>query len=322
MLGKLALSLLTTSSLGASLMYLLDPDSGEKHRKGIKRSAMAAYDAARESAQSGWETAKEKSVDLRETLADRLAEASNVVSPAASRAREYALDERYVEEPSLTPGQSMAALALARRSRELHGEARDAYARARDMYYDALIDLELARARYRKEQPKVVARPKAKVKIKGKDAGPDYLTISLVAAGCCALGAATMFIFDPVAGRRRRAVVRDKTTSAVRRTSKAAARRVSRASKYVSDHGQGAMAQAKSAFRSEDVTDEKVVARVRSEMGRVISNPSAVEVTADCGQVTLKGVVAPTEFDALLKCVYATPGVREVVNRLETAAMH
>src|SRR5438067_41153 len=129
MLGKLAMSLLGGSSVGAALMYLFDPDHGPKHRKMVKRTAVGAYRGAAESA---------------------------------------------------------AAV----------GEVR--------------------------------VRPKVKVRRKSE---PDWLTMSLVAAGCCAAGAAAMFILDPAAGRRRRALVRDKAYSVAHRTGGAVGGRVSGAAR-------------------------------------------------------------------------------------------
>ena len=127
-----------------------------------------------------------------------------------------------------------------------------------------------------------------------------------------------MFIFDPAAGRRRRALARDKAYSAVHRTSEAVGGAVSRSTRYVRDVGQGKMAEAKSVFRHEDASDEKLVARVRSEMGRVVTHPHHVDVRASNGSVTLGGSVLASEFDALMKCVYGVEGVREVINRMET----
>jgi hypothetical protein len=214
----------------------------------------------------------------------------------------------------------------------MYGDAREAYARARDMYYDALIDLDLARAKYRRETPRekaVKAQAKATAKAaktarswgrKQVERKPDYLTISLVAAGCCAVGAAAMFMMDPAAGRRRRAMVRDKAVGAAHTVSD----RVTQATRYAQSYAQGKVAKAKSAVQhrtaDEVVSDEKLVARVRSEMGRVLSHPGSVEVTAINGSVTVRGPVLSSEFDALMKCVYAVPGVREVVNQVETHA--
>jgi hypothetical protein len=345
MIGRIAMSLLGGSSVGAALMYLFDPELGPKHRKQIRRTAHGAYDAtvqgydtAVESAGPAWETFKErageKAVDWRARLSDRLADASRMVAPDGPRVPHPAVvpADYYQRDMDLSPRQSMTALALARHSRELHGEAREAYMRARDMYYDSLIDLDLARARSRRAAPKpkpvVLAKPKPKASAHGgwswgarKKQSPDYLTISLVAAGCCALGAAAMFMSDPVAGRRRRALVRDKTYRTVHRTTGAVAGGAFSAANYASGRARGVAARAKSMVSSQaDVDDAKLVARIRSEMGRVVSHASSIDVKASGGSVTLSGTAPASEFDALMKCVYAVPGVHEVVNQVQTQA--
>jgi hypothetical protein len=54
-----------------------------------------------------------------------------------------------------------------------------------------------------------------------RDESPSPATLVLTAFGCCAVGAALMFVMDPTAGRRRRALMRDKTVSVARRSSEA-----------------------------------------------------------------------------------------------------
>jgi hypothetical protein len=314
-------------------MYLMDPDTGRTHRKQVRRKAEDLYDTAADSATAGWQTVREQAgpvtANWRAKLSDRLADASRALAPQELRP-DYGLEYDEAERLELTPTEAYTAVALSRHSRDLHGQAREAYARARDMYYDALIDLDLARTRYRRQAPKGAKEAKRQAKAAAKSVRawgrkaqprqkPDYLTISLVAAGCCAAGAAAMFILDPAAGRRRRALVRDKTYSAAHRTSEAVSGAVGRTTRYVRDYSQGKVAQAKTAFRTEgNVPDEKLVARVRSEMGRVVSRPHQVEVRATNGSVTLGGTCLASEFDALMKCVYGVEGVREVINRVET----
>lgn len=332
MLGRIALSLLTGSSLGASLMYLMDPETGRGHRKQIRRKAEDLYDTAADSAEAGWQAVREQAgpvtANLRARLADGLAGVSHALAPEGR----YALETDAAERMDLTPTEAYTAVALSRHSRDLHGEAREAYARARDLYYDALVDLDLARTRYGQQAPTRAKDVKRKAKRAtkavrkwGPKAAPktDYLTISLVAAGCCAAGAAAMFILDPSAGRRRRALVRDKAYSAAHRASDAVSGTVGRTTRYVRDYGQGKVARAKTAFRHEGgVPDEKLVARVRSEMGRVVSQPHQIEVRAAGGSVTLGGTCLASEFDALMKCVYGVDGVREVINRVETRPVY
>jgi hypothetical protein len=65
------------------------------------------------------------------------------------------------------------------------------------------------------------------------------------------------------------------------------------------------------------VADEVLVGRVRSKIGRVVSHPSAIEVTADQGRITLRGPVLAREVEDLLAAVSSVQGVADVENRLE-----
>ena len=70
-------------------------------------------------------------------------------------------------------------------------------------------------------------------------------------------------------------------------------------------------------FKSEDVPDDVLVSRLRSKMGRVVSHPRAIEITANQGRVTLRGQVLASEANDLISCISSASGVREVDNRLE-----
>src|SRR3982751_2031372 len=118
-------------------------------------------------------------------------------------------------------------------------------------------------------------------------------------AGGIGLGAALMYLLDPDRGRRRRALVRDQLASVANKTPDAMAT----TARDLSNRARGLAAEARSMFSSEEVTDEVLIARVRSKLGRVVSDPHALEV-AD-------------EVDDLLSCVRSVPGIAEVENRLE-----
>jgi len=131
----------------------------------------------------------------------------------------------------------------------------------------------------------------------------------LTAAG---LGAALMYLFDPQHGRRRTALVRDQWTRLVRkgRTRSDAGWRdlVNRAG--------GLVARVRGAFDLETPDDDVLVERVRAELGRWVSHPHAIEVSAvDCW-VTLAGPILEREVQPLLHAVQAVRGVRRVKNEL------
>ncbi|MDQ3686437.1 MAG: BON domain-containing protein [Acidobacteriota bacterium] len=139
------------------------------------------------------------------------------------------------------------------------------------------------------------------------------LNTGLVLLGGIGLGAALMYILDPDRGSRRRALVKDKIASAANKTPEA----LGATSRDLTNRGRGLAASVKSIFTSADASDELVVKRVRSRIGRVISHPGSIEVTADQGRVTLGGPILASETDDLLSTVRKVRGVKGVDNRLE-----
>lgn len=141
----------------------------------------------------------------------------------------------------------------------------------------------------------------------------------LLLAGCgVGLGAGLMFVFDPVYGKRRRALIRDKALHAA-----AASRDVlGKKARHVGNHARGLLAEAGSHLRREEVSDETLTARVRSKMGRAVSRPEDIEVSASEGRVTLRGIVRSEEYDTLFRSVSKVRGVREVENQLKLKVRH
>ncbi|HSJ65184.1 MAG TPA: SRPBCC family protein [Gemmatimonadaceae bacterium] len=131
--------------------------------------------------------------------------------------------------------------------------------------------------------------------------------------GALGLGAALMFFLDPSRGRRRRALVRDQVLHAVRKGEHGVEATVN----DLTNRAHGLAAEARNRFREDDPTDDVLVARVRSELGRVCSHPRAVIVTALDGVVTLSGPVLDGEVDNVLAAARSARGVVSVENRLE-----
>ena len=65
----------------------------------------------------------------------------------------------------------------------------------------------------------------------------------------------------------------------------------------------GLVAEARAVVRHEAVTDDILVQRVRSRMGRAVSHPHAVEAIAKDGRVTLRGLILAGEVKDLLSAV-------------------
>jgi uncharacterized membrane protein/osmotically-inducible protein OsmY len=138
----------------------------------------------------------------------------------------------------------------------------------------------------------------------------------LVLMGSFVLGAAFSQVLDPVHGRRRRALIRDKAVSAVHAAGDAA----ETTSRDVANRSRGVLAGIRSRMTSEDVSDDVLVERVRAEMGGVVSHPHAVSVTAEAGYVTLRGPILMDEMDEAVRRATAVRGVTEVDNQLQPHA--
>jgi hypothetical protein len=126
-------------------------------------------------------------------------------------------------------------------------------------------------------------------------------------------GAAGMYFFDPRLGGHRRSLTRDRMT----RASHQFADFLNAAGRDVAHRWQGLLAECSAMFSTERAADATVVARVRSKLGRCVSHPRSIEVTAVGGRVILTGRVAEEEVPGLLRAVAAVRGVGDVENRLE-----
>lgn len=126
------------------------------------------------------------------------------------------------------------------------------------------------------------------------------------------LGAGVMYLMDPERGVRRRAMLRAQALHYRLHGTDV----VSKRSRHLRNRAKGVLAELRR-DRHAEVTDDLLVARVRSKMGLVVSRPRAIEVTADRGRVMLSGPIAVDEVDRLLQTVSNVPGVEIVENWLE-----
>jgi uncharacterized membrane protein len=132
--------------------------------------------------------------------------------------------------------------------------------------------------------------------------------------GGIGIGAGLMYFLDPGRGRRRRALVRDKAVSFWSRSGDT----VDTTARNLRDRVVGFGAEVRSMFEGEEhVPDQRLVERVRSKMGRVVSHPRAIDVNARDGHITLSGPILEGEVDRLIANVGAIRGVKSVDNRLE-----
>jgi osmotically-inducible protein OsmY len=128
-----------------------------------------------------------------------------------------------------------------------------------------------------------------------------------------AIGAGLALAFDSGAGSRRRAMLRARLV----RASLAASAAVEDAVRGVSQRARAVAAAARNQFSSNEVDDERVLARVRARLGRACAHPDLVEVSVLEGAVTLHGPVLADEVRGLLAVAASVRGVHSVVNDLD-----
>lgn len=127
------------------------------------------------------------------------------------------------------------------------------------------------------------------------------------------IGLGLMYILDPDRGRRRRALVRDK----IAHSAKVGAGRFGATRRDLAQRATGVAARMRGSLRREAVDDAVLVERVRAQLGRLVSHPRAIEVSAEEGRVTLSGPVLRAEVNRLIDGVERVRGVCEVVHALD-----
>jgi uncharacterized membrane protein len=122
-----------------------------------------------------------------------------------------------------------------------------------------------------------------------------------------------MFWLDPTGGRRRRSLLRARIGSAGKDFNNA----LGAAGRDLGHRAQGIGAKVRSRFAREDLSDEVLRERVRSALGRAVSHPGAIDISATReGRVRLNGAVLGNEYAALLEVVSTVRGVREICDEL------
>jgi hypothetical protein len=123
-----------------------------------------------------------------------------------------------------------------------------------------------------------------------------------------------MYLMDPSRGRRRRARLGEAASHAYHR----AQDMTGMTALDVQHRLSGVAARTLDRLIEEEApADNVVVERVRARLGRLVSHPGAIDVSASGGTVTLKGEVFEAEVDQLIKGVAEVQGVTAVENRLE-----
>jgi osmotically-inducible protein OsmY len=131
--------------------------------------------------------------------------------------------------------------------------------------------------------------------------------------GGVGLGAALMYVFDPDRGKRRRALLRDKVEAAGNR----AVEKAEKMRRDIGNRAYGVVAETKSIFRHDEVSDGVLVDRVRSRLGRIPVHVGAFDISAHEGTVTLKGQILAAELPEVLRATRFVRGVKAVDNQFQ-----
>jgi hypothetical protein len=146
-----------------------------------------------------------------------------------------------------------------------------------------------------------------------RSARPTTATGVAVCGGMLA-GMGMMYLMDPVAGRRHRALLRDKMTHYRR----VAERLLERKGRKLTNRVRG-MVLERTAHAHDGVVDDAVlVERIRSHMGHLLSHAETrrIEVAVQDGQVILSGHVVASHVNRVLGHVATVPGVHGLVTKL------
>ena len=127
------------------------------------------------------------------------------------------------------------------------------------------------------------------------------------------IGAAGMYFLDPQQGRRRRKLIADQ----LNRFGHDVPEALDAAWRDLSNRAWGTVAELRHYVAADDVSDDVLVQRVRSRIGRVLLHPGTLEVDAADGRVTLRGPVLSQEVEPLLCAVRGVRGVRNIAHELD-----
>jgi gas vesicle protein len=174
-------SLLSGAGIGAALMYLFDPDNGQARRDDARDASGNLISTAGDQASTMWGRLSDRAMDAGHHIADAASHwtsrAGQAASDAGSAASHFA-DQAASQARSYGRGVSKSAGKYANRA----GKTAQGWV--------------------------------------GYEPSSPYTTaaeIALGTVGALALGAGVMFLLDPAQGRRRRAMLKDKTFSAARK---------------------------------------------------------------------------------------------------------
>ena len=303
------LSLLGGALLGAAAMYLLDPESGRRRRERLGEIAEDKLGPAWDTARAASAALAEKAGDFSAHLSDR---AHDFATNASSRAGDAA--------DAIGDSGSGLFDTLRHFGRRTVSRASDAAGSAADYASDFGSDLAERARRQSHASPAPPGqgdRPRARPR-------PGH-----------AVGWTTAGFGTPDARRRAHVRARPRARPRPPRVARTEDHEYSERLRHdvpphrprpheprPRHHVRGPRRPTEPArASSEDADGERLLQRVRSEIGHVVTYPTAIQLMADAnGTVTVYGRVPSSEEDRLLSCIHAVPGVREIINRVEACS--
>jgi osmotically-inducible protein OsmY len=139
-------------------------------------------------------------------------------------------------------------------------------------------------------------------------------TMTLLAGA--GIGAALMYFLDPDRGARRRHLAADQAVSMLN----TGQREAGKAMRNARNHARGMIAETRSRFAHEATDDERLLARVRSELGRQVERVNDIDVVVEAGTVTLHGNLPPADATRVASAIERVRGVKRVDSRLMGAS--
>jgi len=127
------------------------------------------------------------------------------------------------------------------------------------------------------------------------------------------LGATAAYFLEPRQAARRRAVVRDKASSAVKRSFIQSGKMMRHLRNKLGGavHSVGALVSA-----AGSVSDRRLESRLRSIIGRTIERRHQIDLAVRDGKVSLRGDLKPHEAGLVVQAIERVPGVLTVDNQI------
>jgi len=282
------LSLLVGAGIGMGLMYLLDPEAGQKRRQQFRQRTGDALNTSGSMLGGAWESISETARAAGHSIADHAHHLTDNVSLDPSDAR-------------------AAGQRLHKRGVGLFSSAASSIGDTRDSLRDGFM----GRVRDARRSARGVADRAASSM--GYERPHSHIAgQTACAVGSLALGAGLWYIFDPSQGASRRSWLVNKGGRILRETGEFL--RVS--GRYVSDKMHGVVAEGRTHLMNPPIPDETLVEHIRAKLGHWVDNAGSIQVSVMNGHVTLRGTIPSIDIPKVCSGVLGLRSVVDVNNQL------